>query len=250
VADATCVRCGAVFQPKPQRGSPQTYCTASCRNNGKHGKRPARDCEVCGLSFSPRTSLYAKRCDWCRKPVQACPVVYANCGQCDALYVKRGNRVHCLKPRDPERAKVYRAMTWKPKPRVTVPCATCAVPIPGSIRTPHPTYCSKACRKQAPGFRAQRRRDKDIRKARKRGASVEPIYRARVFERDGWKCGVCHKRVPRTATVPHPLAPTLDHIIPLAGGGSHTYANVQLAHFICNSRKSVGAGQLRLDLAA
>ena len=28
-----------------------------------------------------------------------------------------------------------------------------------------------------------------------------------------------------------------DHILPLAAGGVHENANVQLAHFICNSRK-------------
>lgn len=31
--------------------------------------------------------------------------------------------------------------------------------------------------------------------------------------------------------------PTLDHIIPLSKGGTHTENNVQLAHMICNSKK-------------
>lgn len=31
---------------------------------------------------------------------------------------------------------------------------------------------------------------------------------------------------------------TIDHIIPLSKGGTHTYNNVQLAHYICNSKKS------------
>jgi 5-methylcytosine-specific restriction endonuclease McrA len=34
-----------------------------------------------------------------------------------------------------------------------------------------------------------------------------------------------------------PTAPTVDHIIPLARGGSHTWDNVQLAHHLCNSLK-------------
>lgn len=38
-----------------------------------------------------------------------------------------------------------------------------------------------------------------------------------------------------TKAVPHPKAPTIDHIIPLAVGGDDTRANVQLAHFLCNS---------------
>lgn len=38
--------------------------------------------------------------------------------------------------------------------------------------------------------------------------------------------------------VPHPKAPTIDHVVPLDLGGDDKRANVQLAHFICNSRKS------------
>ena len=30
---------------------------------------------------------------------------------------------------------------------------------------------------------------------------------------------------------------TMDHIIPLSKGGGHSYKNIQLAHFGCNSRK-------------
>jgi len=35
-----------------------------------------------------------------------------------------------------------------------------------------------------------------------------------------------------------PLAPTVDHIIPIARAGTHTWDNVQLAHWSCNSLKS------------
>jgi 5-methylcytosine-specific restriction endonuclease McrA len=38
-------------------------------------------------------------------------------------------------------------------------------------------------------------------------------------------------------SVPHPKAPTIDHIIPLSAGGDDTKANVRLAHFLCNSRR-------------
>ena len=31
--------------------------------------------------------------------------------------------------------------------------------------------------------------------------------------------------------------PTVDHIVPLSKGGTHTWNNVQLAHMACNSGK-------------
>jgi 5-methylcytosine-specific restriction endonuclease McrA len=33
------------------------------------------------------------------------------------------------------------------------------------------------------------------------------------------------------------MAPTIDHVLALAAGGTHEMANVQAAHFICNSLK-------------
>lgn len=68
------------------------------------------------------------------------------------------------------------------------------------------------------------------RRARQRDAFVERIERRVVFERDRGMCGLC----------PHPVAwadASVDHILPLARGGLHSYANVQLAHRLCNARK-------------
>ena len=100
-------------------------------------------------------------------------------------------------------------------------------------------YCSSNCATAA-GKRRHR--------ARKRGAFVATVSRRRIFERDRWICQICHRPVARTKVVPHPRSPVLDHIVPLAKGGTHEPANVQCAHFLCNSLKSDGAAndQLRL----
>jgi 5-methylcytosine-specific restriction endonuclease McrA len=49
---------------------------------------------------------------------------------------------------------------------------------------------------------------------------------------------LCGEPLAMAEQVPHPLAPTIDHVIPLARGGWHAPDNVQAAHFLCNSRKS------------
>lgn len=66
---------------------------------------------------------------------------------------------------------------------------------------------------------------------------AEPINEKRVFIRDGWICQICHKKVNKRLKYPNPMSSSLDHIIPLSTGGTHTYDNVQLAHLICNSSK-------------
>lgn len=96
-------------------------------------------------------------------------------------------------------------------------------------------------------YREARRTAKRLRKARRKGAFVARVVREEIYRRDGWNCGICHKRVDPSIEVPHPLAKTIDHIVPLARGGTHEPKNVQLAHFICNSLRGADGGvQLRL----
>lgn len=101
------------------------------------------------------------------------------------------------------------------------------------------THCSATCTKAGAKYR---------RRTRKRGAYVAHVRRVDVFTRDGWRCQICHRKVSRTAKVPSPRAATLDHIIPLALGGTHEPVNCQTACYRCNCIKGHrGVGdQLRL----
>lgn len=66
----------------------------------------------------------------------------------------------------------------------------------------------------------------------------EKISRLDVFERDNWTCHICRRKIDKTLRLPHPLAATLDHILPLCRGGQHVYSNVAAAHAYCNFTKS------------
>jgi 5-methylcytosine-specific restriction endonuclease McrA len=78
-----------------------------------------------------------------------------------------------------------------------------------------------------------------------------PIKPLDIFERDRWICQICKKRVSRIKKAPHPLSPSLDHIIPMScEGGDHVPENVQLAHFHCNSVKGAKGGTVQLKLIA
>jgi len=85
--------------------------------------------------------------------------------------------------------------------------------------------------------RARHADRKARRRARLRTAFVETVRRAEIFARDGHRCLLCGDLLAMAETVPHPLAPTIDHVLPLARGGAHAPWNVQAAHFLCNSRK-------------
>ncbi len=52
-------------------------------------------------------------------------------------------------------------------------------------------------------------------------------------------CGICGKPVDFDFKFPHPLSPTVDHIIPVSKGGDpSSLDNLQLAHRWCNRQKS------------
>ena len=77
-------------------------------------------------------------------------------------------------------------------------------------------------------------------RARQLAAFVEHVNIAVLVERDCGICGICRL----------PVAPgdrSIDHILPLADGGVHSYANTRLTHRLCNVRRSNrGAAQLRM----
>ena len=65
-----------------------------------------------------------------------------------------------------------------------------------------------------------------------------------VIKRFGLTCALCGEKCDTNdfkiidgTVVCGNLYPSLDHIIPMAKGGSHTWDNVQIAHRRCNSLK-------------
>ena len=111
-------------------------------------------------------------------------------------------------------------------------CEVCASPFVdmyGSLA------CSEDCQRER--WRSVAREGKHRRRARQHEAFVAPVRRHTVYARDGWTCQLCMTPLNMNAHVPEPDAPTIDHITPLARGGTHEPDNVQAAHFLCNSLK-------------
>lgn len=257
VAFVRCATCNKLFTA---RLSTARYCGERCRPV-REAKSPERySCELCGGLFGrPATrGQRPKYCSDCRGAhLETCP----DCGR--SRVTTRWGRPRCfecgMRRRSPNAVRKRLVHVGPSLPRCDIPaqhparqgkkkarprvwvggsCRRCGIPF---LVAAHPDarYCSHQC------LRADGR---DRRRAIKREAFVAEVWRARVFERDGWRCQLCGKLVARARRVPHPKAPVLDHILPLAAGGTHEPANVQCAHFLCNSRKGARAAndQLRL----
>lgn len=205
----SCLGCGDQLPPRgPRERNPRKWCSAKCRVWTFHHP---------GVR---RPLLFCRACD---RPLSPCN----KSGYCQAHYW-RGAR--------------------PPKAR---PCEWCG----RSFRREKGQTCSLSCgqrlrhRDSTPEVKRARARARERRKRDlKRGARSEVYTLAEIAARDRYRCGLCRKRVAMTKIVPHPKAPTIDHLVPLSKGGDDTRANAQLAHLGCNSRKHNRGGgeQLRL----
>lgn len=74
-------------------------------------------------------------------------------------------------------------------------------------------------------------------RAKRWGVEYEPFSKAKIFDRDGWVCGICSEPINRDLLHPDPLSVSLDHIIPMSKLGGHVPSNVTCAHLFCNLSK-------------
>lgn len=54
-------------------------------------------------------------------------------------------------------------------------------------------------------------------------------------------CGICSQPIDKELRYPDPMSRSIDHIVPLAVGGTHEQSNLQWAHLVCNNRKGANS---------
>lgn len=250
--DRVCVVCGVPFPGRSDRRVCSDLCRSRARDKdqkssywrdyyAKHGDK---------LRVNHRRRQAAKR-------VQPQPRPCAQCGV--AFSPKRDRAVYCsrkccyraisVRSRDKENLRRRRKTAKRRASLSARDCRQCGQSFK-PLRRSGAVYCSERC-----GISAWAKRHPEVayagrlrRRARLRGVETETIKPLVVFERDGWTCQLCGQPAPRRLLrTSSPHKPTVDHITPIAKGGTHTYANVQCACSRCNSRKAAKLlGQFRL----
>lgn len=213
-----CAYCARQIPASNMARSARRFCSQACRERERN-QRP-RTC-ACGWTFTAR-SRHTKACEWCRRGAM---------GPLPTIKVGPSRKVRTPKAK---------AVGYVHRGTLPRPCVQCGVDMAPVGKWKH-AICA-VCRA------ATAKRTRRLAKARRKGRMVDAVrYRPTdIFERDGWRCHLCGKKV-RAVPVPHPQAPTIDHLIPLSDGGRDAPDNVATAHFICNSRRGArGIAQLRL----
>lgn len=92
-------------------------------------------------------------------------------------------------------------------------------------------YCSPVCAKQNER-RVQRLKNSGCSLILDRDITVDKLFRMQ----DG-RCANCGKELNLSTHYQSSNAPTIDHIIPIVRGGTHSWGNVQMLCLSCNSSK-------------
>lgn len=227
----SCAVCRAEFTSKSSRRS---TCSKACHLwslNHPGESRPADACRTCGAKLA-RLRASAKWCSEACRPSRGRAARTSRtrtqpCDFCGSKFTTASStRRFCSKVCGDRGYSVPDGHAR----RTGRQCEWCNASIDYEKRT-NARHCSDRCTVLA---------NQQVRRARRRNLPAEHVGRVLVFERDSWTCHLCGELVDRNAHPRDPMAPSLDHLIPLAEEGSpgHVWANVACAHLRCNHSKS------------
>ena len=215
----SCLHCGAANPPARSKGPAPSYCSAKCRRDAAYA-RTVSSGRYDLIAAKRRREIEARppvlvACSWCSRDFERGRVDNAFCStRCYNKHLDLNNPKRCSDDGCERgvRAKGLCAMHWRRKARADG-------------------------REANPAWDEGRKANYHKRRAQKRGTQVEDLRPIDIYERDIWLCGLCVTPVDPDCAWPDPMSPSLDHILPLSKGGTHTYENVQLAHLTCNVSK-------------
>ena len=185
-------------------------------------------CADCGYMFKRRATLLRKK-----RPIQ--------CDNCVRILSEIREKEHrkeiSLRAEEKRQATKERKESEYIKTHTGI-CQRCGRVYLGR---PNTKYCSRDC--------ARRQHDSNkthLRRIRMRDNYFDNISLNILAKRDNDICWICKKKVDwtdktyseRGATKAGRNYPSIDHVVALKNGGTHTWDNVRLAHRQCNTEKS------------
>ena len=201
----TCLHCATTVTRKAQRYEFGKYCSRPCAYAGRAVTRAAKAAEEKARKQVEQAQRKAERDEAraiARKAKEeAIPVFY--CQACCGQFTK--------------------ATPW------TRFCGD-------DCKKDYQKITRRAANKNSMSYQINKRISKAKRRARDRGADrIDPIA---VFDRDEWKCYICHTPTPSSMRGSYaPNAPELEHVVSLVEGGTHTWSNVACSCRACNTAK-------------
>ena len=228
-----CLSCNKEFESKIKN---KKYCTEKCRKKAestrykpKPKEKECISCKAKYLTFHSEQKYCSRECGYTSR-LRTKPPVHRPHPFKDEIEVYRrwGKLTTRLNKANSIREK---RLAREHKLSVMLECRECDTAF--NPRTSRQVFCSFKCSKKN-----DKRIQRSKRRAKIRDAQVEAVNPTLVFDRDGWKCQLCGCSTPKKYRGTYKdKAPELDHVIPLALGGEHSYDNAQCLCRLCNRTK-------------
>jgi 5-methylcytosine-specific restriction endonuclease McrA len=240
-----CKACGVdvPLRAPGQAGRQAEFCSLDCRKAFRYAPKVVKACAGCGSEFTVYAVNKLKR--FCTKSCYELnrnprnEPMHKECATCGVAFVTqiKKQRFCSVLCRYDSLAQAQ-AVRWReqnPRPSVFVyDCDWCESKIERPTPLGGQRRYHQECAKQA---QAARYRAKNTVRQSKT-AKPSRVVIEHLVAAYGAVCYLCSEPVdldiPRTSR----MGATVDHILPLAKGGSDEFENLQLAHWICNNRKS------------
>lgn len=231
-----CQQCGKEFH-KASNGRVPKYCSNECAHEAQV-KRPTAVCKACGkeyrVSRNAKGDYCSRECQWAsmRAETSKCTVCggfapsgKAYCSERCKAYAwdkKRGDSLGF--------EKVFEdTLEWMERLSKTAPraCDLCGGEyLPAAVNQVHCGRCAKYLRDNNGDLRIYRNGKPDL-----------SITLRKLYERDRGYCRGCGRHIEFVDDYNSDDYPSIDHILPISKGGTHTWDNVQLMCRGCNSLK-------------
>ena len=234
----TCVNCGSVFYPSNYASQIQRFCSDNCRQHNfwKDKERPKKpktiaNCRYCGNLYekngrSSYCSVSCKEKQYEKDKNRGRKIRFykVDCEYCKTKELSKVEKRYCSDRCADKHYEIKR----RNRKRKLKKCKIC-----NSWHSKRGVYCSIKCGKKAHKHRSSER----MILARKNGQFDADIDIYKLIERDGGCCYLCGDDVLFSYNFNHPKYPTIEHVVPISKGGTHSWDNVMVACRDCNTRK-------------
>lgn len=223
------------------------YCNKEFVTNNKLKKHCDSSCRYKGWATENKKAVWYKlRCVTCGFEIKTKQPNHKYCSEYCRRLDKTTVKIITLKDIQLEHDNTYLGTERE--------CEWCGE-VYLSLNAPR-KYCSDVCANNA-GWALKKlryyrkgisRSSKDksrVNRAKRNGEVDFSITLPKLYKRDKGVCYLCNTPVDYADSkydgnghyIAGNMHPSVDHVIPLASGGTHTWDNVRLAHRVCNSIK-------------
>lgn len=226
----TCKNCGKEYKAKAINRN--SFCSRKCYFELKKINKARMDL------INSIKKIKIKECVYCSKKFKSTTQLVYCSDKCRDNNSKTQSKQYYLSNKD--------KLIQKRKSNfvsVEKECVECGNVFETKYGTKRKKFCSDKCAKRYKNRKASINRRVQI---RENGSIDYNLSLTKLIKKDKGNCKICGCKVDVKDYVKtkegHFIAginyPSIDHILPVSKGGTHTWSNVQLAHRGCNSMKS------------